>query len=216
MKEILVFDFDGTLIDSMGHLADIAAQEMKQVYGISFEMARHLYLLTSGIPFVEQLELIFPTKKENQGIVDEFEKNKADRLLEEPLFPEVREVFGKLTEMGYQLVISTSNFKELAEAYLNDRGLKVDLILGYKPGFNKGKDHFEYIENYYEVSADQLVFIGDSLQDFKRAQASAITFIGRISTFTAEEMQNVGVKYFVENLSQLEKVLKQVDPEIMV
>ena len=60
MRKVIAFDFDGTLIDTMSSLADIAAAVINEYHGLAVEMARELFLRTSGRPFAEQIQRIFP------------------------------------------------------------------------------------------------------------------------------------------------------------
>src|SRR5262249_60976340 len=56
---VLLFDLDGTLVDTMQAIADLAAGVMARHFGVVERPARKLYLEPSGIPFQQQLEAIF-------------------------------------------------------------------------------------------------------------------------------------------------------------
>ena len=60
LPRVLLCDLDGTLIDSMPTLAEIAAEVMEEVYATPGILARELYLATCGLPFAGQLEEIYP------------------------------------------------------------------------------------------------------------------------------------------------------------
>ena len=75
-KKVVVFDFDGTVVDSMDSFADIAADVMPRYYSISGEEAKRLYLETSGIPFFQQLEQLFPNNENNDKAAHDFEETK--------------------------------------------------------------------------------------------------------------------------------------------
>ena len=62
---LVVFDVDGTLIDTMQSFADYAALLMKDHYGVEFSEARSVYFETSGLPFRKQLAQIFPGNRMN-------------------------------------------------------------------------------------------------------------------------------------------------------
>src|SRR3954470_12157239 len=76
VPRVLLCDLDGTLIDSMPTLADLATEVMESVYGTPRMLARELYLATCGLPFVKQLEEIYPGDPRNEGASDLFEGRK--------------------------------------------------------------------------------------------------------------------------------------------
>ena len=43
MSKIVAFDFDGTIVDSMPRLADIASELINRYYGLSLKISRDLY-----------------------------------------------------------------------------------------------------------------------------------------------------------------------------
>ena len=65
LPKVLLCDLDGTLIDSMPILADVATEVMEERFGTPRVLARELYLATCGLPFVKQLEEIFPEDPRN-------------------------------------------------------------------------------------------------------------------------------------------------------
>ena len=78
IPKVCVFDFDGTLVDTMGGFADIAAEILDEHYGIPYAEGRGRYLETSGIPFFQQLEIIRPGGPMNKTCAEQFESRKLD------------------------------------------------------------------------------------------------------------------------------------------
>ena len=72
LPRVLLCDLDGTLIDSMPTLADLATEVMESTHGTPRILARELYLATCGLPFVKQLEEIYPGDPRNAGASDLF------------------------------------------------------------------------------------------------------------------------------------------------
>src|SRR5262245_26643638 len=79
LPKVLLCDLDGTLIDSMPILADLATEVMEERFGMPRVLARELYLATCGLPFVKQLEQIFPGDPRNAEASAIFEQRKPAR-----------------------------------------------------------------------------------------------------------------------------------------
>src|ERR1700710_2120778 len=79
LPRVLLCDLDGTLIDSMPTLADLATEVMEKAYGTPRVLARELYLATCGLRFVRQLEEIYPGDRRNAVANEQFEGRKPAR-----------------------------------------------------------------------------------------------------------------------------------------
>jgi len=87
-----LFDFDGTLVDTMHGYADIAGRLISTRYeGYSFEQGRRRYIETSGIPFVQQMEIVAPADARNAETVRMFEEEKIEGFYASHVDPEVRD-----------------------------------------------------------------------------------------------------------------------------
>src|SRR6476619_728665 len=79
LPRVLLCDLDGTLIDSMPTLADLATEVIEERYGTPRILARALYLATCGLPFHQQLEEMFPEDARNAEASADFEARKPAR-----------------------------------------------------------------------------------------------------------------------------------------
>ena len=203
-----VFDFDGTIVDSMSAFADIAAHVMPRRLPIDAATARRRYLETSGIPFFQQLELLFPNHAANAATAEEFEATKLAGYFDEPLFDDAAETIRHLRERGVKVAVSSNNFQELVDRFVEKAGIAFDLVCGFREGFAKGEDHFAYIERRFGLPRGQIAFVGDSLKDGDRAAASGVAFIGKTGIFTrgqfAERFPEARV---IERLSELKGIV---------
>ena len=184
----LLFDFDGTLVDTMEGFADIAGEVIHQFHPeISFEEARRRYLETSGVPFFQQLEIILPGDPANSKKAAIFEETKKEGFFRSTFSEEVRFVITQLRERGILVGVSSNNFQYLIKQFIEREGLQFDIVLGFKDGFEKGKHHFEYVLHHFQLKKDELTFVGDSLKDAEKAISNDISFIGLCGTFTKEQ-----------------------------
>lgn len=189
-KEVVIFDFDGTIVDSMQAFADIAAHVIPKYYSMDAQTARRKYLETSGIPFFQQLEVLFPNDESNDIAADEFERIKKKDFMSKPAYSGTRETLENLRKRGIKTVVSSNNFQELVDPHVEKLGIIFDIVLGFKTNFAKGKDHFAYIEKVLNVQKEKMLFVGDSIKDGERAESFGIDFIGKTGTFTKDEFKS--------------------------
>ncbi len=210
----IMFDFDGTIVDSMPFLENNAIFLLSNHYGFSEEEAQKKYRETSGLPFLQQMEIIAPGKN-NSRIIEMFEKMKLERIYEQKLFTDSSKVLEKLKEFEYLLGISSGTIESIIVEYLQKQGLNmVNDILGWRPGFEKGRDHFSFVKSKYKLSSANIVFIGDSLNDARRAKMEDITFIGREGMFRKEDFHTIIHETpVISSLSEVKGILSNWENE---
>ncbi len=186
-KKVVVFDFDGTIVDSMESFAQIASKVMPKYYDIDSNKAYNLYLNTSGIPFFQQLETIFHGNPINTTAANEFEQEKKKSYHEKKLFSDAADTLKSLKEKNVKVIISSNNFHELVEAFVSRLDIKFDMVLGYKENFSKGADHFEHIIKKTGHTKDEITFVGDSLKDADKANDFGVDFIAKEGIFTKND-----------------------------
>ena len=187
-----LFDFDGTLVETMDGFADIAGRVINKYHPeYSFETARARYLETSGVPFHQQLEIIFPGEETNKIKASMFEELKKEGFFASKFSDEVKDTINFIRSQGIMAGVSSNNFQELIDKFIETGGLEFDIVLGFNYGFEKGKDHFDYIMNKYSLSKDELVFVGDSIKDAEKALANGVRFIGLCGTFSQDDFKKI-------------------------
>jgi phosphoglycolate phosphatase-like HAD superfamily hydrolase len=184
--KVLLCDLDGTLIDSMPTLADLATDVMGEVYGTPRALARELYVATCGLPFIRQLESIFPGDARNQGASDLFEGRKPAHCNRIRMAADVESSLMYLKSLGTKVVVSSNNGVENVGVFAQNAGFPFDLLLGFGGGLAKGKAHIERAEAAFGVDRSQMLFVGDSLHDGEIAEIERIPFVGVAGTFSFE------------------------------
>lgn len=212
MIKMVTLDFDGTTADTMPTLENIAVKLITKHYQLSTETAKEKYRNTTGLPFVQQIHMIFPEQPQNETVITQFEKEKIESIFDLPLFDDAIETIDYLRENGILVAISSSTTQPIIEKYCELKGLQVDAILGYKPGFEKGKDHFDYLMEKFSLAPEDMLYVGDSLKDCERAQKSKILFIGRIGMFSEKRFSEISQsKIFIHELSELKEIISNMN-----
>ncbi|MGD0837393.1 MAG: HAD hydrolase-like protein [Polyangia bacterium] len=186
VPKVLLCDLDGTLIDTMPLLADLATEVMTGTYGIPRVLARELYLATCGLPFIGQLEEIFPGDQRNREASARFEGSKPGRCDQAKMPVDTLAALHELRRLGTFIAVSSNNGRENVERFASNADFPFDLVMGYGNGLAKGRPHVQMVERVFGVGRGQMLFIGDSLHDGEIALTEGITFVGVAGTFAKE------------------------------
>lgn len=214
--KMICFDFDGTIANTMPWLEHNAIQLFVEHYNIVKEKAIQEYRSTTGLPFEHQVEIIFPNHKNNKLVIESFEYRKMERMDEQELFPETKDVLRKIKEKGYLTAVSSSTTKPIIEEYVKKKKIIkfLDDIVGFYPGFEKGKHHFDYLMEKFKLEKEELVYVGDSLKDMERAFNAGIKFYGRLGPmFSAQDffIEKNGQKSYFKTITSLEQLLAHLE-----
>ena len=207
-KKIICFDFDGTLVNSMGRLTDIAERVLSHFFALDPRVARRLYTETSGLPFPQQLEVLYPEAVEKRALAAAaFEKEKRAGYMEEPLYPDTLETLALLRSKNYHIVISSNSEQDLVTKLVTKLALRPDLALGFDLPMEKGRPHFQRILQHLGGTETDLVFIGDSIKDGERALENGVDFIGKTGTFSRNDFTRHFPKApVITTLAELENI----------
>ena len=212
MIKLIALDFDGTTADTMPTLERYAVELMVQYYPLETEDARTKYRSTTGLPFEQQIGMLFPGNENNEKVIEQFEQRKIEGIFDLPLFDDSIETITFFRENDIHVAISSSTTQPIIEKYCKLKGLEVDVVLGYRPGFEKGKDHFDYLMKEFNLSQKEIVYVGDSLKDCERAQNSEILFIGRIGMFSKKQFDKLSnSQLYIHDLIELKEIIAELN-----
>jgi phosphoglycolate phosphatase len=187
LPRVLLCDLDGTLIDTMPILADLATDVLHDMYGMPRGLARDMYLGTSGLPFIRQLDTICPGDARNAEASARFEASKPARCNSARMASDTRRALLELQRQGTKIVVSSNNGVENVAAFVQASDFHFDLMLGYDgKGLSKGRPHVDKAARVFGVTRADMVFVGDSLHDGEIAEREAMRFVGVAGTFSRE------------------------------
>lgn len=187
----VLFDLDGTLIDTMQVFADVAADVMVKHHADDFARARAAYLTTSGIPFFQQLEVIHPGDARNAAAAAEFEDRKIAATDDVGASDMTLASLVQLRRLGIATAVSSNNFQDQVDKFIARCPVTLDLALGFGNGLAKGDGHFTRACEVFNCTRDDLVFVGDSIADAELARRGNVRFVARLGTFDARAFADV-------------------------
>jgi phosphoglycolate phosphatase-like HAD superfamily hydrolase len=190
--KLLAFDLDGTLVDTMGDYGDKAAALMQAHFGTDFAQARADYFRTSGLPFNQQLNILYPDNSTTDAVAKAFEDWKDGYLLNIKLPEPIAALFTRWRADGLKIAISSNNGEHYVERIA--RHWPVDAALGYREadGFAKGESHFAALEAQFALARTNILFTGDSPNDARIAKRCGVDFRALLTPeFTVADFQVV-------------------------
>jgi HAD superfamily hydrolase (TIGR01509 family) len=185
MTKVIIFDFDGTLADTIDILLSIT-NRLSAEFGFKSATKEELAQLSnlnswqilqySGISIFKFPLLIRRLKAELQSEVPHIQ-----------LFPGIKEVLLELKKRGFQLGIITSNSRENVWTSLEKNGLQDTFTFIYSGStFGKHKVINKWLRRE-NINPEEVVYVGDEIRDIDAAKKTGIKVIAVGWGFNSQE-----------------------------
>lgn len=214
MKKYIMFDLDGTLIDSS---KDVTRLLIKVLCDCGYPVAEDTYIKI-GPPLNKMIEAAVPsvTQEDNQKIVEYFRKlYKVDGTVMTTPYHGIISLLKRLRADGCKIFIVTYKPRPMCKDLLPKffEGLYDDLITPTDiDDFENGKskvDMFKLLLKKWNTTADACVMIGDAKSDVECANAAGITSIGAEYGY-AEKDDLKNADYIVSDVKDLYECIKSI------
>lgn len=199
----VLFDFDGTLVDT----TELIHQSMRHATStvLQREYPRETLLNGVGRPLPEQMKTFDPERADELlEVYRSHNEANHDDLIRE--FPGIEEALGRLQEAGLELAVVTSK-----------RRVSVDQALASFPGLGRVVDRFVTMEDTTEhkphpepllkgleilgATREESAYVGDSPYDIAAARAAGLTSVGvSWGAFTHEQLREANPDYLLRDM----------------
>lgn len=215
MKYIaLIFDLDGTLLNTIDDLADSANHILGQLGFPTHSTDKYKYFVGNGIP--KLIERCLPTDRQDckekalRMFLEYYSLHSEDKTA---AYDGIPELLSAAKQKGIKLGVITNKAHSIAQQvvphFLGDgvfdyiRGL--DDTIKAKPCPNGALD----VADKLGVKPDEVLYIGDSGVDMQTAVNAGFTPCGVLWGFrTREELLENGAVYFAEKPSDILNLIK--------
>jgi len=211
MLQYLLFDFDGTLFDTVeGITKSIRYALNKRGIDAQLESLRCF----AGPPLVDKFMEVYGFDREDaeQAVRDFRERYRPIGINECRVFPGVKDLLGELREAGYTLGIATSKPQPMAEELLRREGMLAlfDAIVGSRETNNNSTkaDVLRAVMEELGAAASDSLMIGDTKYDVAGAKLCGVGCVG-VGWGYAEsgELEAAGAEFLAPDLDALRELL---------
>jgi len=211
--ELIIFDLDGTLIDSSGDIAWAANSTLKELgYG---QLTTDTIRENIGWGVKSLLEKLMPAAPPEK--IDEAREiflghYGGHLLVETRLYHGTEDVLEYFKKKGKKMAVVTNKPLFLSEKILKGFSLSgfFIMVLGGDSVLNK-KPHplpLLMVMEKSGVSADKTVFVGDSAIDCETGKRAGVLTIGAAYGFRGrEELKNYGCELIIDSIGELKDML---------
>lgn len=213
MYDPIIFDLDGTLLNTLGDLAAAGNHALETLGFPIHETEKYRWFVGNGIP--KLIERICPngTDEETQARVHKafseyYSLHKAD--LTAP-YPGMTELLSELHARGITAVCNTNKDHAFAEDLLKPFfGDSLAEIVGAGLGYERKPDPAAalYLAKKYAKKSEKPLYVGDSSVDMQTAQNAGIDACGVLWGFRERaELEALKPAHIVANVVELREII---------
>ena len=219
MKKLVIFDLDGTLLNTIGDLADAVDYVMRSRNQPEHTNAEYRQMVGGGIKRLVERALPEELSKNEQYVeecVTQFRRYYVDNIDRHTIpYEGIPELLRKLQSEGVLLAVASNKFQHgterLVAKFFGD--IEFIAIEGNREGAPLKPDPAIIHNILCKAGVEQCdaVMVGDSGIDIRTAAAANIDSIGVSWGFRfAEELYDAGAKVVVTTSEELEQAIRQM------
>ena len=211
MYDIIIFDFDGTIYDTLEGICRCMQYALKK-QGIEAELQE--LQCFAGPPLLEKIEEVYGFSGEKaEEIVKDFRyRYKPVGINESRLFPGIKELLQELSSAGKRLGIATSKPEEMAVKLLDRQDItKYFEVISGAHGEGRGGSKEEVLNaalGRFGAGRERCVLVGDTKYDVAGAHKCGLECIAVKYGYAAEgELEDAGADIIAGDIKDLQRIL---------
>lgn len=210
MKKGVIFDLDGTLIDSVPDIADCLNDTLTRFNFPTVTIDKVKTIIGNGAKklIIDAIDQVLPDEKIEELLAyynDIYTSSSSPKTI---VFDGMKEVLKTLKEKGYKLAVLTNKpqatTEKVCSIYLKEIGF--DIVYGQMLGRAKKPDKTSTLEiiQKFNLSKENIFFVGDGDADYLTAKSAGVKSVSVLWGYrTKEQLINLGAKNFVNTPSEL-------------
>ncbi len=211
MKKLVIFDLDGTLLNTIADLADSTNHALKALGYPTHEPDQYNFMVGNGINKLFERALPDGEKTEEnvlrvrQEFVPYYDRHNADKSRP---YPGVAELLETLQTAGMQLAVASNKYQAATEKLVAHYfpNIRFTAVLGQREGIPVKPDPVivKDILQIAKVQKEETLYVGDSGVDMQTAINAGVTSCGVTWGFRPRnELESFHPDYIVDNAEEI-------------
>ena len=205
-NKAIIFDLDGTLIDSLEDIAVCMNQVLEELNLPTHKIDDYKYFVGGGISILVDNALDKNTSDKTKQLVTEKFKIVYDQKLHAKTLPYegIYDLLDELKKLDFKIGILSNKPHEFTIAYAKSLFSKYDMkeVHGQKAHIAKKPDPIAAIQiaQSFDVPCEEVYFVGDTMVDMQTAVNAKMIGIGVLWGFRdEEELMSNGATFVVKH-----------------
>jgi phosphoglycolate phosphatase len=216
--DAIIFDLDGTLLNTLDDIADSANNILARRGFPTHPVEDYRYFVGDGVQ--KLIERVLPAEARKAGLAGQCLQEMREEYgrnwnVKTRPYDDVPEMLDELAARGLKLAVLSNKPDELTKLCVGEllRDWTFDVVAGHGPGFPHKPDPTGALEvaRRLGVRPERIVFLGDSGIDMRTAVAAGMYPVGVLWGYrTIEELMENGARALLE---QPDRLIELVDSD---
>ncbi len=214
MKKTVIFDLDGTLLDSIEDIASSMNKVLESLQLPTHKIEDYKHFVGGGVDILVENALSNQSKEIKYEVIKRFKIEYDGKLHSKTLpYDGIYELLDELKKLDINLAVLSNKPHEFTVSYVNHffKNYNFKEIHGQKKDVPKKPDPKAALDivKCLDSSCENTYFIGDTKIDMQTAKSANMTAIGVLWGFRDEkELRDFGADFIVSNPLEILKILQ--------
>lgn len=213
MKKTVIFDLDGTLLDSIEDIASSMNKVLESLQLPTHKIEDYKHFVGGGVDILVENALSNQSKEIKDEVTKRFKIEYDGKLHSKTLpYDGIYELLDELKKLDINLAVLSNKPHEFTVSYVNHffKNYNFKEIHGQKKDVPKKPDPKAALDivKCLDSSCENTYFIGDTKIDMQTAKSANMTAIGVLWGFRDEkELRDFGADFIVSNPLEILKII---------
>ena len=216
MKKTVIFDLDGTLLDSIEDIASSMNKVLESLQLPTHKIEDYKHFVGGGVDILVENALSNQSKEIKDEVIKRFKIEYDGKLHSKTLpYDGIYELLDELKKLDINLAVLSNKPHEFTVSYVNHffKNYNFKEIHGQKKDVPKKPDPKAALDivKCLDSSCENTYFIGDTKIDMQTAKSANMTAIGVLWGFRDEkELKEHGADFLVSHPLEILEIIKKI------